>query len=1102
VNSLQKNRIFFSFRGISALTFPIVLFLYSLTINSQSSSWKIINSPINKNINQLFLFSDSSGVALGSKLLLLKGNTWNEINTIPSRISKLSVAEDGTLFINNSNKYQESTLYYREGKDWKNLDHPLVSAVSDLYFRDKSNGIIAGLGEICMLNQNKWTFLPAPTINYIKKILIDKQNSIYVLTIDKGLFRLDDTWTPIENSNQIKSMVIYDNDVYVMTDKAIGKILKNKIITIAENNELEYANAFDIINKKEFIVVGQKGLILKYMNGLWQREAILTNNHLYTIKMINNNSGWCAGEDGVILHYSALDSYPDFVNEWKGFESRLHRGYAKMIDDEYGVVISDFNNDFKPDIFACGLFETDHLYINKGNFIFQDEADKWGLGSKDEQSNNLYNLGAISGDFDNDGFRDLYLCTLNGFNKIYKNIDGKRFEDYAQIWGGLGRRNDRTNSSILGDVDNDGDIDLFILNEYSSNRLYINNGAGVLKEKTNIAGLTTDGGGMSGTFGDVDNDGDIDLFVANWSTTNVLYLNRWMETGQIYFEDVSSSAGVQGEFFTKSNGVVFNDVDTDGDLDLFVSNRKFSNHLYMNDGKGKFVDKTSEKLGIDTLKTNGIIIEDLDGDGYKDIYLSNVGANTFYKGQANGQYIENTSQFGLDLGGYSTGLALGDFDNDMDYDIYAANYLDESSMWFMNKLQDKNFVNVRLDGYINNRNAIGTKIHTYSAGFLNQADKLIDYRELTAGQGYASMNELLSLIPVKGDGKVDIKIVYPSGIEIVKTNINAGTEILVSDVTGWKQIYFRINNRMANTFLDPHELINFLKLLFVLTTIIFFLFLFRKKYDLNFRIIMFWGMSTLILYCFQVAYLEYESIILSTILPIGVTVGLFILILQYYERKWVKLSAENQQKNIKNKISRDLHDDLAATISTIGIYLVLIRKRLGKEDTQLQNLLSQTDLLIQNAGSRVSDLVWSLKPKRETIDSLFSRIQKNYGEMLQEKEIRFIIEIDERYEKQILTSIQKQNIYLIFKEALNNILKYAQATEIRMGFQKSKKKLILFISDDGIGFDLDNAHNKGHGLSNMKNRAVEIGANFNIESKKGKGTICTLKLSANKKAAD
>ena len=89
--------------------------------------------------------------------------------------------------------------------------------------------------------------------------------------------------------------------------------------------------------------------------------------------------------------------------------------------------------------------------------------------------------------------------------------------------------------------------------------------------------------------------------------------------------------------------------------------------------------------------------------------------------------------------------------------------------------------------------------------------------------------------------------------------------------------------------------------------------------------------------------------------------------------------------------------------------------------------------------------------------------------------------------------IRKPPKPIIIKEAINNILKYAQATEIRIGFEKIKQNLLMVIDDDGIGFDPDEAQNRGHGLSNMKNSAVEIGANFNIESKKGKGTICTLK---------
>ena len=220
---------------------------------------------------------------------------------------------------------------------------------------------------------------------------------------------------------------------------------------------------------------------------------------------------------------------------------------------------------------------------------------------------------------------------------------------------------------------------------------------------------------MGCSFGDIDGDGDLDLYVSNWSKKNILYKNLLNDNGELFFENITGKTGVGGNEFDKSNGVVFNDIDNDADLDLFVTNRKTSNTLYINNGKGIFKNETAHFLGIDSLKSYGAVIADFNGDNQKDIYVSNVGMNTFYLNN-NNKFEIKTIKYGAKIEGYSTGSAVADFDNDGDLDIYVANYIGEGSALLKNKLNNNKFIKVKVQGVENNRNGIGAKVYVYKDG--------------------------------------------------------------------------------------------------------------------------------------------------------------------------------------------------------------------------------------------------------------------------------------------------------------------------------------------------------------------------------------------------
>ena len=241
-------------------------------------------------------------------------------------------------------------------------------------FLDKDNGVIAGLGEIAVLNNKKWKTLSPPTIQDSKSVKIDQNGIIWVASTLGSMYKYNGLWQKINNSDNIRQVEIFNNDVYVLGDDYIGVIKSDSIDKISIYKELDRVNSFTVLDENTFITAGNKGLIIKYQDNKWKYIHSSVKTNLNNIGMIHNNEEWCLGSDGTILHYSNQKDQNFNTDIWKGFDKRTFFSFAKIVDDEYGVVVADFDMDGLPDIFTCGLFESNHLYINQKNNLFIDQC--------------------------------------------------------------------------------------------------------------------------------------------------------------------------------------------------------------------------------------------------------------------------------------------------------------------------------------------------------------------------------------------------------------------------------------------------------------------------------------------------------------------------------------------------------------------------------------------------------------------------------------------------------------------------------------------------------------------------------------------------------
>jgi hypothetical protein len=469
-----------------------------------------------------------------------------------------------------------------------------------------------------------------------------------------------------------------------------------------------------------------------------------------------------------------------------------------------GVAVLDYDNDGLPDIYftngaARGTLEKsepsfwNRLYRNRGKGVFEDVTEKAGVAGAG------YSMGVAAGDYDNDGHADLFVAGVNR-NILYRNRGDGTFEDVTAK-AGLAVKGAKPWSIAAGwfDYDNDGDLDLFVVNyvkwnpatepfcgdaqrrfrtychpkfyEGLPNTLYRNNGDRTFTDVSAGTGVGAHiGKGMGIAFADYDGDGDLDVFVANDTTADFLFRND----GGGKFTEVGLRAGVafndDGRALS-SMGVDFRDVDNDGLPDLFVTalaNETFP--LYRNTGKGLFADITYPSLvGRATLAYSGwgAGIYDFNNDGWKDLFAANgdVNDNTeLFSSRASRQrnivlVSRGDRTFTPVVAGEAAlhrGAAFADFDGDGRVDVVLTR-LNEPAVLLRNTSPAGHWIGVRLEGRKSNGDGIGARVR-----IATEAGE--QWNHATTSVGYASSSERGVHFGIGKTARVKlIEVTWPGG---------------------------------------------------------------------------------------------------------------------------------------------------------------------------------------------------------------------------------------------------------------------------------------------------------------------------------------------------
>ncbi len=462
-----------------------------------------------------------------------------------------------------------------------------------------------------------------------------------------------------------------------------------------------------------------------------------------------------------------------------------------------GAAFLDFDQDGYIDLYVCngtyiegfsegekpGKIPKNHLYRNQQNGTFEDVTLKAGVGHTG------YGMGVTVGDFNNDGYPDIYVSNY-GPNVLYRNNGNGTFTDVTEKAGMAG--NACSVGAVWFDYDNDGLLDLYVGNylefdpdydyyyapdgfpgpmayDAQADVLYHNKGDETFSDVSEPMGIyNPDGRAMGVGAADYDDDGFVDVFVANDHMVNYLYHNE----GGKKFIDLGILSGLafnqMGEA-TISMSVDFADYNNDGLLDLFVSDDSYCS-LYRNEGDGVF-SEVSNPSGIASAAAQHVgwssSFIDFDNDGDVDIFKTNGELKHLYGHED--QLFENIDgkifkEVSVEHGEYfkkelvGRGACFGDYDNDGDIDAYIMNLNDRGVLLRNNKGNENNWLMIQLIGDKSNRDGIGTRIKITVGDKIQAAQK-------KSTTGYLSQNDPRLHFGLGHNKKADaVEIIWPSGV--------------------------------------------------------------------------------------------------------------------------------------------------------------------------------------------------------------------------------------------------------------------------------------------------------------------------------------------------
>jgi hypothetical protein len=439
-----------------------------------------------------------------------------------------------------------------------------------------------------------------------------------------------------------------------------------------------------------------------------------------------------------------------------------------------GVAFADVDNDGDWDLYVSNKGGANKLFLNNGDATFTDATAQSGEDLGDAG----FVMGSVFFDFDNDGWTDLYLPKGGRYeieaNRLLKNVGGKFVDVTAKA--GVGSK-EFTYAASAADYNNDGYLDLYLANYGvgAKNVLYRNNGNGTFTDVTDRAGVGDQSWSWMAVWADVNGDAKPDLYVVNGrypaGEPNVLYMNN----GDGTFANATAESGISDSNW--GLGAVFADTDSDGDLDLFVSNYVGDNGYYVNDGTGHFTDAAATSGLGDSGWGKGPSFADIDHDGDLDLYEGDCKiANLLYRNNGDGTFT-NIADSNPDVrcaAVRTKGTSFADVDGDGDLDLYVVNWGAPNKL-LLNNTDNGDWLKVKLNGTVSNRMAVGSRV------WVRDGDNLVGMSDMVTASGFCAQAPQELHFGVNAGTNYTVEVRFPSGARKIIENVVAGQTLTIEE---------------------------------------------------------------------------------------------------------------------------------------------------------------------------------------------------------------------------------------------------------------------------------------------------------------------------------
>ncbi len=1033
-------------------------------------------------ISDICVIDSNQAVAVGEETIFQwNGTSWQQLTPpfpldriYPDYLKAFSL-KNVWLFVHLKENYYRSLIYHFDGATWNYIPSPQPYDLTSAAFIDSTSFFATGqYGNLIYCDGKTATNLPNPGgrsalfaayFNPSHFLLWTKEDN----SASQNLYRLNEydhgTWQP-RDTVSTKALICNslflspDSGYFTNQDKSLFKFARSQFTFIKSFLSLPSGPYQDGM----LYYRSEDAVLCSYNVFTQDKELIAVVPLECSAFPLGKNEFLLLGNDRNVYYLGKRNIGKPYKKQRLTFKSYN----ISNSPSNHSSVSSYRNKNDDIDLYFTNIYDKNSFFVftfdsSSVGIVLQDTLQNRGLFGLDKLKypEDSLDHGCFFSDIDNDGDMDAVIASIRGPSLLYENVGDDRFEDISNemhfdLSGRIG-------SIWWSDLNEDGYLDIVAGDYCGAIHILLNKGQFRFQDVTQKTGIP---GTLRNRFvavTDVDNDGDHDLFLFNNSEPIRYFENQGIQDSTklpLFVDDSNRSPQLTTRFDFFAQSMAFGDYDNDGDLDLFLANRRSPLKLFQNDGHGCFGDVSAETGFNQNVLAFGANWGDLDQDGYLDLFLTTLGKN-YILWNDHGRHFEmdSTSLPANDLAS-STGSILQDLDADGDLDIAVARAEISNSRIYRNKLEHSDCIKLQLRGTQSNHYGIGARIWLYESGHVDDARYLKGYRQMTTNTGYSSSCLPEVYFGVDPEQTYDVVAILPNGTRLTELEIGANSKPCI--LAEKASLQWQIDKTLAYIknfiYRDQHRQRALRFLLFVLIVLSFNITIYLRKYWLIFPLL-FLTAVLLVVYIFATILIPSPKMNWLWFLPGYVTIVagiLLYLLIQNYLKAQYK---EERLPELYDSLRQFHHSkDGMKQISHLTFYLNNIQRTSRDEvmrekfANELKNFCAFTLVQMKrmlNEGKRLGMPLPPIRQIEKTIKRLKRAIPKTPLTAIYSvhttKPLAFLLEKLKAEIKALRQSVEK-NFVCDLLPILNDALsQYPQLTEVSLHNQLSHQSLQVII---------------------------------------------------------